>query len=116
MYNFEVHCTILGNLDVLMTVFFFLSFAIRNAGRSGLASVCLQQIDYQRNVIPPAMRSPTPMELFLCRSQTAGAHKVPGTFTFPENIHTHPKEGHWKFLGGRWGGGGGLGGYGYFLE
>ncbi|KAJ7336660.1 BTB POZ domain-containing protein 16 [Desmophyllum pertusum] len=49
----------------------------RNNGHTGLSSFQLQQIDYQRNVIPPAMRSPTPMELFLYRSQTAGAHKVP---------------------------------------
>lgn len=49
----------------------------RNTGHPGLSSSQLQQIDYQRNVIPPAMRSPTPMEMFLYRSQTAGAHKVP---------------------------------------
>lgn len=53
----------------------------RIAGRSGLSSSQLQQIDYQRNVIPPAMRSPTPMEMFLYRSQTAGAHKIPGKHT-----------------------------------
>ncbi|CAH3124409.1 unnamed protein product [Porites lobata] len=51
--------------------------SFRIAGRSGLSSSQLQQIDYQRNVIPPAMRSPTPMEMFLYRSQTAGAHKIP---------------------------------------
>ena len=27
------------------------------------------------------MRSPTPMEMFLYRSQTAGAHKIPGKHT-----------------------------------
>lgn len=53
----------------------------RIAGRSGISSSQLQQIDYQRNVIPPAMRSPTPMEMFLYRSQTAGAHKIPGKHT-----------------------------------
>ena len=26
----------------------------------------------------------------------------------PENIHTHPGEGHWKFQGGEGGGGGGV--------
>ncbi|CAH3142274.1 unnamed protein product [Pocillopora meandrina] len=51
-------------------------------GHTGLSSFHLQQIDYQRNVIPPAMRSPTPMELFLCRSQTAGLHKVPDVIVY----------------------------------
>ncbi|PFX30299.1 BTB/POZ domain-containing protein 16 [Stylophora pistillata] len=51
-------------------------------GHGGLSSFHLQQIDYQRNVIPPAMRSPTPMELFLCRSQTAGLHKVPDVIVY----------------------------------
>lgn len=49
----------------------------RSVGNSELSLFHLKQIDYQRNVIPPAMRSPTPMELFLYRSQTVGAHKVP---------------------------------------
>lgn len=53
----------------------------RITGHSGLSSSQIQQIDYQRNVIPPAMRSPTPMEMFLYRSQTAGAHKIPGKHT-----------------------------------
>lgn len=54
----------------------------RNNGHSGVSSFHLQQIDYQRNVIPPAMRSPTPLELFLCRSQTVGLHKVPDVIVY----------------------------------
>ncbi|XP_078358486.1 BTB/POZ domain-containing protein 16-like [Oculina patagonica] len=53
------------------------SASARNNRHSGLSSFHLQQIDYQRNVIPPAMRSQTPMELFLYRSQTAGVYRVP---------------------------------------
>ena len=51
----------------------------RSFGNIGPSTFHLKQIDYQRNVLPPGLRSPTPMELFLCRSQTAGAHKAPGT-------------------------------------
>lgn len=54
-----------------------LSGSPRSNGHNRLSAFHMQQIDYQRNVIPPAMRSPTPMELFLYRSQTAGLHKVP---------------------------------------
>ena len=38
----------------------------------------LRQIDYQKNFLSPGMRSPTPMEMFLFRSQTVNAHKAPG--------------------------------------
>ena len=51
----------------------------RELGNSKLSPFHLKQIDYQRNVISPAMRCPTPMELFLLRSQVVGAHKIPGT-------------------------------------
>lgn len=51
----------------------------RELGNSELSPFHLKQIDYQRNVISPAMRCPTPMELFLLRSQVVGAHKIPGT-------------------------------------
>ncbi|XP_029197706.2 BTB/POZ domain-containing protein 16-like [Acropora millepora] len=49
----------------------------RELGNSELSPFHLKQIDYQRNVISPAMRCPTPMELFLLRSQVVGAHKIP---------------------------------------
>ena len=38
----------------------------------------LQQIGYHRNIIPPSKRSPTPMEMFLYRSQTVNNFKAPG--------------------------------------
>ena len=57
-------------------------FSFRSNGPNRLSAFHMQQIDYQRNVIPPAMRSPTPMELFLYRSQTAGLHKIPGMGNF----------------------------------
>ncbi|EDO42768.1 predicted protein [Nematostella vectensis] len=37
----------------------------------------MKQIEHHKNFVPPGKRSPTPMEMFLYRSQTANAYKTP---------------------------------------
>ncbi|XP_015770656.1 PREDICTED: BTB/POZ domain-containing protein 16-like [Acropora digitifera] len=71
----------------------------REPGSSELSPFHLKQIDYQRNVISPAMRCPTPMELFLLRSQVVGAHTIPavGLFTWSE-YSLYKLLAYWIFL------------------
>ena len=64
-----------------------MTFFLRSNGHNELSASHLQQIDYQRNVIPPAMRSHTPMEMFLYRSQTAGLYKIPGMLNFFNELY-----------------------------
>ncbi|KAK3696883.1 hypothetical protein QZH41_013731, partial [Actinostola sp. cb2023] len=42
----------------------------------------LRQIEYHKNFLPPSMRSPTPMEMFLHRSQIANAYKTPDVILY----------------------------------